>query len=394
MKTIAPDPESAPHRGDTAADRAPHAATPGIAGVLAFLASFGLTLALVLAVNVLGNGDDVFPSPLRPPRNELAWKTGRLAGLVDARAAPQALILGSSRALAFSPDQVAALSGKPCFNFAAAGANIVECEVQLQHAIDLGIRPELIIVNVDEGMLLSPYGRHHFRLAGIPGLFSRLSAYEQLKIGKGVLYGIDLATTWRSLLRLCSSPPPISAEYWNRDGRVFLANGRSLFAERLRRRQRPDYDLHEIIARRAAESGATAGRRTRERFDSAAVGHLRKLLDRAQSCGAKMALVVTPEHPAAAGTPLATHRRTLLVKLQKLLREECERRHFAFFDFSNLDTFGGDADEFWDEIHPTHVNTRRMMNAVFNRPPEEPTEPYPDEYALLAEFERKAGSGN
>ena len=88
-----------------------------------------------LAINVLGNGQGMFPSPLNPSMWERPWKARRIESLgVEAR--PEIVVLGSSRMMQVDPKQIEAITGKRAFNFAVPRARPLDFLTQVRFMVD------------------------------------------------------------------------------------------------------------------------------------------------------------------------------------------------------------------------------------------------------------------
>jgi len=92
---------------------------------------------------------------------------------------------------------------------------------------------------------------------------------------------------------------------------------------------------------------------------------LETLLALLRERGTEAVVVVTPVLPRVQAhwqeTGFADQDRDIRARIA-----EISARHQArFVDFSTVDSFGGDATEFYDTIHPTVVNTRRIISALF-----------------------------
>jgi hypothetical protein len=343
---------------------------------LAFCIAFALTLAAALAVNALGNGDDVFPFELRPSQSLRAWKARRLKALVDAGTPPEVLILGSSRAMQINPKHIQALVGLPAFNFAVFSGNALDCHVELRYAIRIGACPRIVIVNIDESFLGYAIDRPQLQVAGHSGLLQALSRRQMLKVARRIVGGINLESTAKSLGALLAAPvAEDEVLVLRRDGRtkIVLDDGYYLKPRELRERERGLFDLPAIIeqdASRAAKKparGKNAPSDQEPRFDPSARAELAALFDLAESNGCQVYVITTPEHPALAERGAGRDSRRL-EKLRTLLTEDCARRGFVYRDFSNLESFGGTAEEFWDSTHQTATNVERMMNVLFEAP--------------------------
>ena len=114
--------------------------------VLMYFGGFFAALFVVIVVNLLGNGCNLFPAPWAPSSYERAWKARCLAEAVRAGLGPQVLILGSSRTECIQPAYVQAITGKRTFNYGALGGGLLDELVLLRYSLHCGARPDMIIL--------------------------------------------------------------------------------------------------------------------------------------------------------------------------------------------------------------------------------------------------------
>jgi hypothetical protein len=364
-------------------------AEPGGAGqwfTAVYFAACTATYVLALAINWAGNTTNLWPSPWRPPTTDRAWKTRRLETLVRSGEPPKLLVLGSSRAQQLHPLYLEALTGQQAFNYAVSSGNIVDCLAQLRYAIRIGARPDVLVLTVDEQMLTVPIRARQLHLAGHGGLFAEVPVWEELKIFAELIQNVNLSTTTRSLTALFGPAPPGDPQVLQIGEETYLENGYFIFPGTLAR-SRGTYDLKGTIQRFVEYAEQQAHLPTPHReptvFDPRLVGHLRRLLALAGQQRIAVRVLITPEHPSARDTALGTCRQALHGELCRLLTSECQRPNCAYFDASALASFQGDPDEFWDWIHQTPVNMRRMTNALFGVDPGRVVRPLPDDAETL-----------
>ena len=89
---------------------------------ITFLSTFLLLSLAALAINVLGNDNGAFPSPIFPSELPAPKKTRELDTLARQDQLPEALIFGSSRVMGIETDQVQSVTGMHTFNYGVFGA--------------------------------------------------------------------------------------------------------------------------------------------------------------------------------------------------------------------------------------------------------------------------------
>jgi hypothetical protein len=55
----------------------------------------------------------------------------------------------------------------------------------------------------------------------------------------------------------------------------------------------------------------------------------------------------------------------VLRETQRMVQQRCQAHGVYLIDFSRVDRFGGDPDEFYDEIHMWPSNQARLLKALF-----------------------------
>jgi hypothetical protein len=337
-----------------------------------YLLALGFVTALIIAINWLGNGSGCFDSPLRPSPKDRAYKTRCLDELVAEHRGPKILILGSSRSMQFKPDYFMAITGKRTFNYAVIGGNPIDCLTQLQYALSVGAKPEILVVDIT-GWEIDAEGGQRFLAAN-----SRLAAFiperERLAVFGAVFRSIDMHSTVASLRALLrgamrgngkDDPALIDGEI------VIMKDGYRFNWKLTDEKAKGRFDLAAVVdnrieADRIFRANATADpspQRSRRWLEC-----LREFLSKANAEGIEVHLITTPEHPkfrAAFSTDasIASHD-----DLIRTLESECAKFGAHFHDFTDLNSFGGSADEFWDQCHQTPVNMDRMADALFGVP--------------------------
>jgi hypothetical protein len=341
--------------------------------VLAFLASLACVYGAILAVNVLGNARDAFPSPLCPTITERAWKTRRLLESVERGTPPQALVFGSSRMMQVQPEYVRAITGKRTFNYAVGSATPVDFLAQLRFALHANIKPDLLILGVDEFLFCEAPGPN-LRLLGDAGLFAQVPFPENLDIVAEELGSIGVGDTARSLANLARLG-------WKEPRRVedveavLLEDGYLIKAREERETRANTRDFGRELEATAVYYQQTFGFPAPNppgcRPSPRKVALFREFLDLARANGIEMRVMLLPLHPAFEQKILSPELREVRRELDSFLREACHEHNFTYRNFEELASFGGSPDEFWDGSHLTPKNVRRMINTLFGIDPGE-----------------------
>lgn len=337
---------------------------------LTFVATVVVTIVGAVAINILGNAGDLFPSMFRPALSDRAWKARRLATIVRTEAPPKVLILGSSRVMQMRPDYVGAITGKKVFNNAVTGGNLLDCLVQFRYALRIGAKPDLVIMNVDEGMLQGDVTQANLRLCGHAGLFQEIPPEEKPAMIRSLFQGLNLELTRKSLGALLRPASDADGPFFRYSNFVILPDGYRFNPRRAIARENGDYDLQTEILRDLEDARVRqSGNAAKPCLSPKLLGCLRQLLAQAKAEGIAVRVITTPQHPSVADSVQGRLRNRLLEELRQRIRDECGRFGFTYHDFSDLASFGGDPNEFWDAMHQTPVNLQRMTNVLFGIEP-------------------------
>ena len=195
-----------------------------------YIASFLMVIVLAITVNFLGNGTNLLPSPGFPSDCDRAFKARRLEFLAHSTLPPRAIVLGSSRVTCFEPEYIEKLTGLRCFNSGVSVGCPVDYLTQFRFLLDLGIKPQLLIIGVDE-LAFGDHPENDFydlQLITHQGLFRNAPFAERLSILARAFKTVTLQSTRRSLANLKNKPPGLRPE--SRDiSKHYFADGLSKF---------------------------------------------------------------------------------------------------------------------------------------------------------------------
>jgi hypothetical protein len=342
-----------------------------------FLRRFGATVLCallgIMTANYVVNPLDLYSTRLFEPmvRSSRVTKMRAIDALGAAK--PEAIVLGSSRAMQISPSLITGGTGLRAFNFATDSARAEDYYADLRWLIeDAGLSPKLVIVGVDveafhnqaapdERLLaipaLSRYLDRGERMRAMGDRFRRLVSRQQTQ-----LTALSLArTAWRAGLRATGrrrGGDPVHSH--------FEADGYLRYDDWERERAEGRFNLDANIQSSVTEY---VGRFTAfTALSDAREAYFHALLAYAADRHIRVVIYVTPLHPSVieALEPLGYSGR--LREATTFLAAEAQTAGAAFVDFSTIDRFGGAPRAFWDGGHVDDVNsdliTRRLLGAV------------------------------
>ena len=286
------------------------------------------------------------------------------------KAAPQTVILGSSRSLKMEPSYLGGLIGRRGFNAGVSNGTPVDAYAFVRYLQDRfpAARPTYLWLldqeafadnDLDPGLVADPK-----LSAYLPGTLR----FKQYATDLSWLFSwTSLRTSIDSLMHQGASAPspspsPSKTAQKRTDSAVFAPDGfRS-------------YDFHDkkraegyTLAQGLKDSFKTFGRRYRSNFPGLAATP-RRYFERALALmndqGVRPVIVLTPVHPKllAKLRPLGwTKRHRQVLDYLHSLQKDYD---FVLLDYSTIDSFGGRPADFYDGVHMTVPNTRRLLRAV------------------------------
>lgn len=267
------------------------------------------------------------------------------ADLIDQLPSPPDLVVfGGSRAMRFSPPYIESLTGLSAFN------NAVQC-----------FRPE-------DAWAFSTYLLERSpRLRCVIALQARTFVDDRMRAG--LLYDPRLASAFPADLvaaekAALGKPQRKQVLGENRyTARGYLVRNRYDIAVR----RGYDFDAHmDVAIRRLLPNHAWHGRVPQARARSYFEKTVRLYNDR----GVTPLVILMPVQPRALRAFRKAGFQRHLDELRAYLGAAHTRVSFRTLDFTDIRTFGGSPREFYDAVHPTAENTRRIVKRAVELAPE------------------------
>jgi len=354
-------------------------------------------LAVAFGINVLGNGTGLFPSSFFPATTERAWKTRRLDESVRDCRPPKVIILGSSRVMQLQPKYVQAVTGRTTFNYGVSGATPTDWLAQLRYLLKIGCTPESIILGIDE----NAFGTKAFsgdELFGHIGLFLEVPFPKNVETVCSVIRRCDIGTTRASLTRLLRRIPLVdrTLQALGRPGRptnaspnieeadaFFLEDGYFIYCHHMRAKVKGTFDLQDGIDKRVRAYGEVI-RAAILKPDSRSQKEFEAFLSVARANGIEVRVFVTPFHPDFERQVFDEKMREARHQLRQDLRNTSASFGASFVDLSDVSSYEGDPNQFYDAYHQTTVNTQRMINVLFGLPTRTVAADLPTDLEIMA----------
>jgi hypothetical protein len=345
---------------------------------LRFLALFlavcgGLALAYAGAIRLVDPhgdfGTGLFPVVELDARAEKM----RLFEAYRAAAAPEGLVLGSSRAMKLSPRTLEAETGYRFFNFAVDNARAEDDLAVYRWVRQQGVPIKMLVIGLDvealhdddkpdpglvrnDGLVRALLGGglpEPGIVASVPrsGLVRRLKKYKSTFT---IEYASDALRAMRLRLQPRSRPLPLLE--FEEDGYLRY---RRWEIERAAGSFRFDRDLERCLTKYLTRFDRMSGLSRRRRI------YLHRLVDEARADGARVLLWITSLHPLTARY-LETHTSyAMLLQATRAYEEAIARdEDVATYDFSRPESYEGDASGWYDCAHVDEANADRIAIAM------------------------------
>lgn len=319
----------------------------------------------VAALNFCVNPYAQYPTNIVEPLVQTS-RAQKIALLSQHAAAPDGLLVGSSRILKYEPEYLQTRLGHTFFN---AGVNYGKPEDHLAfvrfYENKFGCLPKTLIVGLDvhgfndnlptDARLLN----NRELVCRIPDAVPFTDRFQSVK---ELLSWQQTMSSIRSLKRTSDeSTDDTPSESFQDDGLIVyhdreqqIAEGRYDFAAAL------DYSKREY-------KQLFAG------YDKLSEKRLQLFLETVNTCraaGSQVTVLLTPMHPElsaylADSTTYQERHADLVHFLTEQSQSHVGNKGFGFFDLTDIATFGGSPEPFVDGIHPLEANTRRIIDRLF-----------------------------
>jgi hypothetical protein len=337
--------------------------------VVSVLGGAALLLLLVGGVNAYVDpygytGTAAFPTAILSDRTTKACLAQRLTR------PPRLLVLGSSRSMKIQPSYLQALTGSPTFNAGVSSATPQDAWafVNFLHDRFPGTRQRALwLVDVemfrpkslDPGLLATP---------ALARYFSASTRWQAKASGLTTLFSWHTASdSWRVLSASLLSSSPAAAPAGSPGGCTYRTNGVTQFTpsgfrlwdihDRARAR---GFSLNQGIALTTQEysriyrSGYPALSAEAERWFSRTMNLLNRW-------GTRPLVVLTPVQPRLLHAIAPIGWNTRHAQVVGYLRQLQAHGSFDLLDASHIATFGGRPDGFYDGVHMTVPNLRKLV---------------------------------
>ena len=328
-----------------------------------FLVGYGVAVVVMLAsaatFNYLVDPYGIYGSDLLPP---YSWnlRQAKVDRLLTAPAAPEVLLLGSSRAFSLRPGRIEERCGLTAYNASVPSGRLIDYLALLNATLT---RPDAeriryVIVQLDLGTFWDDVDVP-FELRATPALFRFAASVPHVPVTATVeesLRVLSLSQVLDSVKsvrqHLARRPPTLSAD---RDGVVHFASREAAIDV-------GQYDLKAAIAEEIPYEEQLF--REGHQVSPLQVRRFQEIAARVHANGGRLIVWLSPSHPALidALRPLGWERQrhTVLSILDNLQQTGA----FDVHDLTTVDRFGGEASEFLNATHVTTSGGDRILDVL------------------------------
>jgi hypothetical protein len=348
-------------------DSIPHISTPAAPGwskpmfAQAFLGTWLGIIGFVAIVNFVVNPFGIYPTTLIP-RVETNNYEKKLE-LFDAfQPQPEALILGSSRVMSLDPEIVTGITGQRCFNFSLPGAKTETYYAVLKLALDRGAPIKTVIVGV-EPEVFNPVLPIQSEARYIDD-YSKYFVYD--KHGQASVWEkISLLVTLDQINESISSLTRILEGKTGAQKLEYQPNGYSVQTEREAEIAAGTFDLIARIQSRVrkypersmALSKFTGLSDRRKQYWQA-------FLDLCKEKGIRVIVFMPPDHPELLTLLKSLGAEKIIDEVESYLQTTIAAEGGDFHNFTDISSFNGDPNLFYDEIHTQPSNGVRILEKL------------------------------
>jgi hypothetical protein len=323
--------------------------------IVAAALGFGLMIGLVIVVNPRGEfPGDRFP---QPEPNYRALKLANLERYALTHHA-EGVILGSSRAAKLDPDDLRRRYDIEFFNMSVLGADAEDYLATWRLFVRREGLPRILLIGLDadafaRGGRSVQFSHNLLFLSAFsgtsPGRLKRVRhTLRTIRQAVNLDYLHDVARgLWGTV-----APPETRFE--------FRPDGVLMYPKFDRLRAAGELELARVVSRCVAKFVTRS-----LTVDSARFAALRRVLEEARAGHTRVIIWLTPFHPALARALAGDSlRREQLASIRELAQSLVSEYGVELHDLSELDSYGGDAGDWYDCVHFGRENARRIEAAL------------------------------
>ncbi len=321
------------------------------------------TLVLTAAFNLLVDPFDLYGTGLVEPFQFNTYrKKLDLFREFAKKEPPRALILGSSRAETLDPRIVEEITGERCFNWGLPSGRVETILASLRIAVEDEKAPiDLVVVAVDP-------------LAFHPSLYLHPQSFLVPEYYRYFPYDRRLKTTFDKLLRLLTTEQTrASIEALEKATGLdktpaafgYREDGYALFYDKEAAWDAGTYDLDAELTRRVPDYPEQSfGLSNFKGLAPVRKAQWEQFLDICKNKGIRVYVFMPPVHPRLWEALSSLGAQPIFKETSDYLSRTVNAMGGTYRDFTQLDSFGGDPSQFYDEVHMRPSNTEILLRRL------------------------------
>ncbi len=321
-----------------------------------------VVLAAIAGLNIIIDPLDLYGNSFFQP-----WQFNRYErklALFENYDSPQVLILGSSRVEALNPETVTELTGKNCFNWAQPSASAETILAALKLAVVENDAPiDTVIVCIDP-MIYHPSLWIHPQARLVPDYthyFSNDYAVTNLRERMARLFTLEqTSSSWKVIRRdlgLGSNVPRIE----------YREDGFAIYPQREESLLNGDYNLDQVLGERVpAYIDSVLGIEQFTGLSTVRQGYWEEFLQLSNEHGITVYAFIPPMHPDLWVFLEAQCVDHLYMETSAYVEQTVSDSGGVFRNYIDLDSFDGDPEMFWDEVHMRPENGEALLRDLLS----------------------------
>jgi hypothetical protein len=318
-----------------------------------------ITLVPVILLNLLVDPFAIYGVGIFP-RTEVSGYDEKLTLLDEFEPKPECLIIGSSRTLAFDPDVVEDLIGKRTFNFSGPGARAEIIYATLNIALNNSDSPiDTLIIGVDPESF-------HPTLPIQPEVvyiddFARYFKYDDvgvMTLGERVRRLLSFEMTQESV----GSIRKLIKERYGIRKMVVSGNGLATWVQRERDIADGTFDLQNRLdqrVRKYPERSLFLSSFTE--LSQVRIQYWEDLLEICRENNIRVYAFLPSTHPQLYDLYQSIGADEIIGEVSDYLESSIGETGGVYRDYTSIDSFGGNPDDFYDEIHMRPQNCELLL---------------------------------
>ena len=329
----------------------------------AFIVTLIISVVAIIALNLLIDPFELYGTGVVSP-----WKANsydvKLSMFRDTEPPPGALIIGSSRVELVDPEVVTEITGRKCFNWGLPSAKVETFRAVLRLAVEEEEAPiDILVVSIDPAAF-QPGSWIHMQMRLAPEYTRGLVANpERLALREKMWRLMTVEQTRTSCMVLGSR-----LGLFEFNARTeYYPNGMARYPLWESQVESGDFDLNAILAEyNPAYPEAQFGLSIFTHLSERRMEYWEDILRLCDEKGIELYVYMPPVHPSLREVLVDAGAEGIINEVSGYLDATVTEAGGTYRDFSDLESFAGDPEMFYDGVHMWTENCERMIRELFS----------------------------